>query len=179
MRDEAAEAVNGAVNGGLDGPSRGDHPLGKRQFALRPDAQAFDEVRITTIPRFKTSGLSGDEWRISAKIEFLRKGVVVHEDHYNSLEYAISFLPFVHARAVDDGHAYFGGGIEDKCDQEGCSEIASVLYRRKMRYCDEGHPHEDPTPQHRQFCAKHKNRGDSALDDCMQNYEEVSFEQVR
>lgn len=25
----------------------------------RPDAQAFDEVRIVTIPRYKESGLSG------------------------------------------------------------------------------------------------------------------------
>ena len=40
---------------------------------LKPDAQAFDAVRITTVPRYKTSGLSGDEWRISAHVELLRK----------------------------------------------------------------------------------------------------------
>jgi hypothetical protein len=32
--------------------------------------QNVDEVRIATIPRYKTSDISGDEWRISAKIEF-------------------------------------------------------------------------------------------------------------
>ncbi len=42
--------------------------------ALKPDAQAFDEVRIRTVPRWKESGLSGDEWRISATVEFWRKG---------------------------------------------------------------------------------------------------------
>lgn len=46
----------------------------KARRALRPDAQACDEIRIYTVPRYKTSGLSGDEWRISAVTEFYRKG---------------------------------------------------------------------------------------------------------
>gem|GEM_PF-6705725 len=45
----------------------------KDRYALRPDAQAFDEIRIVTVPRYKTSGLSGDEWRISAMIQFFAK----------------------------------------------------------------------------------------------------------
>lgn len=47
--------------------------LNKVSKAYRPDAQAFDEVRITTVPRWKESELSGDEWRISAKMEFLNR----------------------------------------------------------------------------------------------------------
>jgi len=54
-------------------------PEEKYNYALRPDANSFDEIRIRTIPRYKTSGLSGDEWRISMVTEFLRKGKVVHE----------------------------------------------------------------------------------------------------
>jgi hypothetical protein len=42
--------------------------------AQKPDAQAFDEVRIKTVPRYKTSGLSGDEWRISATIQLMLSG---------------------------------------------------------------------------------------------------------
>jgi len=58
----------------------------KQQRALRPDAQAFDEVRIVTVPRYKTSGMSGDEWRISATIQFMRKGRIVHERGISSVE---------------------------------------------------------------------------------------------
>jgi hypothetical protein len=54
--------------------------------ALRPDAQAFDEVRIVTVPRYKISGLSGDEWRISSHIEFYRKGRKVHERGFGKAE---------------------------------------------------------------------------------------------
>lgn len=39
----------------------------RKSCALRPDAQAFDEIRIVTVPRYKQSGLSGDEWRIHAE----------------------------------------------------------------------------------------------------------------
>ena len=41
------------------------------------DDEWYDEIRVTTVPRFKTSGLSGDEWRRSAKVTFLRKGIVL------------------------------------------------------------------------------------------------------
>ena len=37
------------------------------------DDEWYDEVRITTVPRYKTSSLSGDEWRTSARIQILRK----------------------------------------------------------------------------------------------------------
>ena len=48
---------------------------------IPPDRQAFDEIRIKTEPRYKQSGLSGDEWRISGKIEFMYKGEVVFETY--------------------------------------------------------------------------------------------------
>jgi len=44
-----------------------------------PDRQAYDEVRIITVPRYKNSELSGAEWRISAEVQFLHKGVVIFE----------------------------------------------------------------------------------------------------
>ena len=59
--------------------------------ALKPDAQAFDEVRITTVPRYKMSGLSGDEWRISGKIQLLRKGKVVAEKGCEATPSIMSF----------------------------------------------------------------------------------------
>lgn len=50
------------------------------------DDHWWDEVRIVTIPRYKMSGLSGDEWRVSARLQILRKGVIFHERSFSKLE---------------------------------------------------------------------------------------------
>lgn len=149
----------------------------KQKRILRPDAQAFDEVRIITVPRYKTSGLSGDEWRISAKILFMRKGRVVHESGCRDVEVACGVLMAEHMRATDDGKGYFTGE-ENFCDQEGCSEQATVTYRVKKRFSRDN-PHEwneEYNPKVwgipiRKFCAKHSRRGDCAFDDADANYE--------
>ena len=142
--------------------------------AIRPDAQAFDKIQIDTVPRYKTSGLSGDEWRISAKITFFRKDKMIHEESYRDVETACKFLPYIHARLIDDGKAYFAGesGI---CDQEGCSLPATITFQKKRDFCSccgEGKEiaYEEKC---RMFCDKHKQRGDCGLDDADRNYVEV------
>jgi hypothetical protein len=139
--------------------------------ALKPDAQAFDEVRIFTVPRYKTSGLSGDEWRISATIQLLRKGKVVAERGAGTVESAAQFLPAFILQSIDDGLGYFAGE-GDVCDQEGCSNPATVTYKLKKHYCKEGHESEIVFgAQIRRFCQKHSKRGDCGLDDADRNYE--------
>src|SRR6266481_8559610 len=92
---------------------------------LRPKAQGFDEVRIFTVPRYKQSGLSGDEWRISDSIELWRKGKLIHERGVRNVEIGFAFASAVLYEAQDDGKAHFGGdGIH--CDQEGCADAATV-----------------------------------------------------
>lgn len=145
----------------------------KPNRALKPDAQAFDEVRITTIPRYKTSGMSGDEWRISAKIEFLRKGRVVHERWCSKIESACNLLPGEYMVACDNGLGYFAGE-GDFCDQEGCSEAATVTYRVKKRFSRDNPFEWNEELKEltiRRFCAKHSKRGDCAFDDADANYE--------
>ena len=144
----------------------------KEQRALRPDAQAFDEVRIVTVPRYKTSGLSGDEWRISARIELYRKGKVIHSEFYRNVETACIFAAATYLRAIDDAKAYFAGE-GDTCDQEGCSKNSSVTYRLKKQFCREGHESDPRWPTIRKFCAEHARRGDCALEDADRNYELV------
>lgn len=139
-------------------------------FAIRPDAQAFDEVRIITIPRYKQSGLSGDEWRISARMQFLRKGIVHHEVIVGNVEAACGMAYAEYMRATDNGKAYFAGDGK-KCDQEGCIEEASVWYRLKRSYCREGHESQPTSITIRSFCEKHKQRGDCGRDDADRNYE--------
>lgn len=146
----------------------------------RPDAQAFDEVRITTVPRFKTSGLSGDEWRISAKIQFIRKGHVLHEDRAHTVETAIHALYWRSVEAGEAGKFAPFPGEDDLCDQEGCSERATVTLRKIKDGCGRcGHtkPRESMLGGGitiRRFCDKHKRRGDSSLDDSDDNYEPLA-----
>ena len=147
--------------------------------ALKPDAQAFDEVRITTVPRYKTSGLSGDKWRISAKIEFFRKGQLAHEEHCRDVETACRLLAWFHSNACDNGKGFFAGE-GDQCDQEGCSAPATVTYAIKKSHCRScGHGDQPPFTSLagdkyvRRFCDRHKTRGDCGLDDADENYEVI------
>ncbi len=142
-------------------------------MTLRPDAQAFDEIRILTVPRWKESELSGSQWRISAVIEFYRNGVKHHEASYRNIETALGFSYGEFHRAIDDGKAYFGACDSGYCDQEGCKEQATVRYHLKKRFCREGHGEEASERDIRQFCDRHVVRGDCGLDDADSNYEDV------
>lgn len=148
----------------------------KISSALRPDAQAFDEIRINTIPRYKQSGLSGDEWRISASIKLFRKGKMVHEESFRNVETCAKFLPFVIAKAQDEGKAYFAGEYE-RCDQEGCKELATVYLKIKKEFCCGwggcGTEKKQYGDKYRKFCKQHKRRGDCGLEDADSNYEEI------
>ncbi len=137
--------------------------------ALRPDAQGFDEVRIVTVPRYKTSGLSGDEWRISAEVQFWRKGILRHTVAHGNIETACGCAYADLMRAIDDGRAYFAGE-GNFCDQEGCSRESTVTYRLRQSFCRDGHA-AVPRPTVRKFCDVHKKRGDCGLDDSDANYE--------
>ncbi len=142
----------------------------KPSKALKPDAQAFDEVRIVTVPRYKQSGMSGDEWRISATIQFYRKGKLICEEHSGDVEHACNFAGWYYSNAVSNGNGHFAGepGI---CDQEGCAALATVTLKLKSRYCREGHKHDTCRVEYRQFCDQHKTRGNCGLDDADINYE--------
>jgi hypothetical protein len=149
----------------------GLNKLPRDRNALRPDAQAFDEIRIVTVPRYKTSGLSGDEWRISAEIQFYRKGELKHRTSYSTVEHACGFLYSAYHEAIGEGRAYFAGdGVH--CDQEGCVKPKTVTYRILKHFCQDGEEHR-PSELHalRHFCAEHKTRGDCALEDADRNYE--------
>lgn len=141
----------------------------KPNYALRPDAQGFDEVRIVTVPRYKESYLSGDEWRISAEIQFYRKGKLITTATARNIETACGRLYAEHGNALDSGGWYAGDGVH--CDQEGCNEPATVIYEKLFDYGrddtkTELHRH----PSLRCFCDRHKTRGDCGLDDADSNY---------
>lgn len=153
--------------------------LDKPSRALRPDAQGFDEVRIVTCPRYKMSGLSGDEWRISTEIKFYRNGELRHSEFYRDIQTACGFAYAEYARACDDGKAYFAGE-DEYCDQEGCSAEATHRLDIKTNHCDRcGVAAEHQFPQYRLFCDEHKRRGDCGIDDADRNYEAATAHDVQ
>src|SRR5207247_526556 len=99
----------------------------KPHFKLHPDDEGVDRIEIQVIPRFKTSGLSGDEWRVSARIVAFRKGEMVGEKSVTSMAAAVQMLPYLWLTLSDwcAGPLYSGerGG---KCQQPGCPEPAEV-----------------------------------------------------
>lgn len=136
---------------------------------IRPDAQAFDEIRIITEPRYKMSGLSGDEWRISARILLMRKGRVVAERSMGNVQWAVMGLGMFYLESQDNGLGYFAseGAF---CDQEGCAQIATVKYRKLAHYDNAGNRSDCRHDTYRQFCEIHRQRGDCGLDDADSNY---------
>lgn len=144
------------------------------------DDEIVDEIRITTIPRYKTSGLSGDEWRTSVRVELWRKKQVMVSKTYTSQRFAIAHLPWLLATWTETaGEEWTQRIADDKktCHQPGCSAPATVQYRLKSEFSREGFkdPLDDDTRDlRRAFCDAHKERGDCGLEDADRNYEVVA-----
>lgn len=152
-------------------------------YKRHEDDEYWDEIRMVTVPRWKESELSGDEWRFSVKVEFLRKGHVVYTTGFSNLEYAMKALATLPDRMMVGGDGEGLKHLESKLDNSycfnpGCKNKATVEYRLKKEFCqvapyDGGHePYFDTR---RRFCDTHKHRGDCALEDADVNYETIPY----
>lgn len=149
------------------------------------DLSFFDEVKIELRERYKTSGLSGDEWRFSWLIRCYRKGRCLVERRCGG--HVSEYAGIIAAEALALGGETTMGAprweivekwdpsMEDGvCCQPGCCEPASVRYRMKKRFdrsCRYSEPILDDEIRYREFCHKHADRGDAGLDDGPSNYE--------
>ncbi len=155
--------------------------LGRKPIYIRHrDDEWFDEVRIVCVPRWKTSELSGDEWRVSYTVKFLRKGQVLKERTFGRLRYALVYAP-----TMPDPYAPAGNDEDKKfqnesihCAQPGCSEIATVEYKLNVEYCNRGEAHTPHSDLRIRFCAMHSKRGDCGLQDADRNYTDVPLVNV-
>ena len=153
--------------------------LDESVFFLRHDDDEFyDRITVEVVPRYKTSSLSGDEWRISVRVQLWRKAAVVAERSWSKLEYALAglhgWLQTLSDGGVPDG--FDRSADQQKCHQPGCAEAGAVEVRLKGRYC-QVNPHAGPHPPtfdyRRRFCARHARRGDCAFEDADANYERL------
>jgi hypothetical protein len=167
-----------------------------RRAPIPHQRNGFDEIRITTVPRYKCSNASGNEWRTSYSITFMKKGEPILQDSIDGMEclrtesyvYDSNEIPRVDVVYINDlfnKKCDIGTLLElsigkgDLCDQVGCSDTSTVIYKLKYRYIDDGNyslkkidPYiEDKRPLIRKFCDRHSIRGDCGFEDSDDNYE--------
>ncbi len=141
------------------------------------DWEAFDKIEIVTVPRYKTSGLSGDEWRVSATVRCWFKGVVVLElGGFSDMETARRMLD---GKLLEAAFPIPDGVIareKTACDQPGCGSDAIVRLKLKRLTSERGeylHEQEHSSTCYRQFCDAHRERGDCGREDADDNYEPI------
>lgn len=149
-------------------------------YKPHPDDEGVDRIEIVAVPRYKTSGLSGDEWRMSAVVRFYRKGKLVGERGFSKMEYAAAYVPSLMASVSEWCDGPLWGLNASQCHQFSCAEPATNVVRLKAEYSARG---EGPLPkgsfeQRRAFCDTHKTRGDCGLEDADINHEVVSAETI-
>jgi len=140
-----------------------------------PNDEIIDEINIKIVPRFKSSGLSGEEWRTSAKIELKRKGKIIYQRGYLNIKSALTFLPVLLIQGFEEGLFELPStGKDGLCMQPGCAQKATTTMIMKHRYHD-GYQLPDESWRSeemdtRVFCDEHAYRGDSDFNDCHENY---------
>lgn len=138
------------------------------------DSEFFDEVRISTVPRYKTSGMSGDEWRVSAHLELFWKGNKVFERSFRNVETASAFLPSILLTAGEMGDVERPKDANEYCFQPGCCNKSVSEYELIKEFERGGHGWEPNFKLYRKFCQVHLRRGDCGLEDADDNYTVVS-----
>lgn len=136
------------------------------------DDEFFDEIRIWQKPRYKTSALSGDEWRVSAVVELYRKGTLVYSEHRRDIATAVGFLPGVLVLARENLPPDMLEVGDELCSQPGCREAPVSTYRLMCEWCDRcGEPEtHSRTDLIRRFCRRHLRRGNCGVEDEDANY---------
>lgn len=140
------------------------------------DDEWIDEIQLKVVPRFKTSDLSGDEWRISVHATALRKGIVVGSRSWGRMDAALARLqPWIADELlcpIDNPRL-----TDDLCMQPGCDQQWTVEYRIVEEGCGScGHVKpldKEYFDYRRRFCARHAKRGDQSLHDSDRNYAPV------
>lgn len=95
----------------------------REEFHRRlPEFESFDRIELRVIPRFKTSGLSGDEWRTSVAISFWFKGAVVFEAFARDMSTAIMLIPHFWIQQQEPIPEHVISREKRTCDQPGCSK---------------------------------------------------------
>ncbi len=163
-----------------------------KEFKQHPDHELVDKVEMKIVPRFKQSGMSGDEWRTSGFTRLFHKGILLYERSYLTLADAAKHLPwlvtvvgeellFSDDEELNKRHDVLVDSKGKKCMQAGCSNDATHVFQIKELFTKRGQKLDASENERfvslRAFCEEHAVRGDCDLEDNDDNYllvEEVS-----
>ncbi len=161
-------------------------PMPKRPYFQRHhDDEIIDKIEIEIVPRYKESGLSGDEWRVAAVTKLYRKGHLLADRSYSNLEAAIAHIAWLNRvwRESDEDNRWTDFlKVEDKlCHQPGCAQKSTRVFELKQEYDrTRGRILNDDDCNFfrnlRSFCKSHAERGDCGLEDADRNYIDVTDE---
>ena len=161
------------------------------------DDEWVDRVEIKVYPRFKTSELSGNQWRQTVGVSAFRKGVLIGFMGRSSFDeatreiatfvkgcYGSTFCAFpgVHGMSRDDPSLVASkeagrNRMRKLCMHIGCDKPAVNLHRVTQDGCTRcGHARElsRNEPYTRRFCAEHNNRGTQGLSDSNRSLELIA-----
>lgn len=141
----------------------------------------YDDARIHPVERFKSSGLSGEEWRFSFAVELYHKGRKVAWTSAGTMPYAATLLAQGVMRSPgelecdESWETDFGETLRmhnDMCCQPGCTNRGVARFRLKRVYARGSSLSEanDGPVLCRVFCSRHKHRGNQGYDDSDANY---------
>lgn len=171
---EAATKVVESVSGVRSTLSLLEDQSGAPPYYVKlPSHEKVDEIKIKVEERYKTSELSGDEWRFSVVTTMFFKGRVVKEFRTTSVEDAVNRFSENYREASSMFTYKEPEGTEKLCQSIGCKNEATVFYRLKKKFCNCGSESEAHSNWMRRFCAHHSTRGDCGLEDADRNYELV------
>jgi len=137
-----------------------------------PEFEVYDEIRMKVVPRYKTSGLSGDEWRQSIHIEFVFKDAIIQTDVCRDMKTAIMLLGSYYLKEFAIAKEILASE-KVSCDQPSCSNKAIGRLKLKKLTDDTGNwldMKEQYGEYYRQFCSEHIRRGDCSREDADENY---------
>lgn len=127
--------------------------------------------------------VSGDEWRVSYRLTISRKGTVLFDRSYTSLEAAVLHLPWAQRTMLEGGDGFDEKAWSERidadkrtCAQVGCAAPATVFYRFKETFAKNGQgplPDEGVVSYRTGFCSRHSERGDCGREDADRNYEVI------
>lgn len=140
-----------------------------------PNFEVFDRIELVVVPRFKTSELSGDEWRQSVIARCYFKGEMVHEcGGWHTMRAALELLPGALAEATCPIPMRVIAIEAETCDQPSCQAPARGRHVIKRQFSERGElldPSDIYSTAYRKFCVAHADRGDCSREDCDANYE--------
>lgn len=139
------------------------------------DFEVYDRIEFKVIPRYKTSGLSGDEWRQHVEVTFFFKGKEVKSFGCRDMQIALALAGGRVITWSDEGIADEILAMEKAglCDQPSCEKPSVGRLRIKEEFGDRGEKleqKEGPSGYYRQFCKTHIRRGDCSREDSDDNY---------